>query len=83
MIDRGKGSKKLDETTPVDNINKNLQSFEGTSLMHEEVLPSHKLQGHLKDFFLFLNHRVHLQINIFIYYAPARSYLQATIDQTC
>ena len=43
VIDREKRSTKLNETTPVDNINKNLQDFEGTGLMHEEVLPSHKL----------------------------------------
>ena len=44
MIDRGKRSKTLSEVKPVENINKNLQSFLEISPLQKEVLLSHKLQ---------------------------------------
>ena len=44
VIDRGKRSKTLSEVKPVENINKNLQSFLEISPMQKEVLLSHKLQ---------------------------------------
>ena len=46
VIDRGKGSKILNEVKPVKNISKNLQSFRKESLVQKGVLPSHKLQDH-------------------------------------
>ena len=46
MIDRGKRSKTLSEVKPVENINKNLQSFLEISPMQKEVLLSHKLRDH-------------------------------------
>ena len=45
-IDRGKRSKTLSEVKPVENINKNAQSFLEVSPMQKEVIPSHKLQDH-------------------------------------
>ena len=44
MINRGKRSKTLSEVKPVENINKNLQSFLEISPVQKEVLLSHKLQ---------------------------------------
>ena len=46
MIDRGKRSKKLSKVKPVENINKNLQSFLEISPVQKEVLLPHKLQDH-------------------------------------
>ena len=46
VINRGKRSKTLSEVKPVENINKNLQSFLEISLVAKEVFPSHKLQDH-------------------------------------
>ena len=46
VIDRGKRSKTLSEVKPVENINKNLQSFLEISPVQKEVLLSHKLQDH-------------------------------------
>ena len=44
VIDRGKRSKTLSEEKPVENINKNLQSFLEIRPMQKEVLLSHKLR---------------------------------------
>ena len=46
MIDRGKRSKTLSEVKPVENINKNLQSFPVINPAQKEVLLSHKPQDH-------------------------------------
>ena len=46
MIDRGKGSKTLNEIKIVENINENLRSFLEIGYMQKEVLTSLKLQGH-------------------------------------
>ena len=46
VIDSGKRSKTLSEVKPVENINKNLQSFLEISPMQKEVLLSHKLRDH-------------------------------------
>ena len=46
VIDRGKRSKTLSEVKPVENINKNLQSFLEISPVQKEVLLSHKLRDH-------------------------------------
>ena len=46
VIDRGKRSNILSEVKPVENVNKNLQSFLDISPMQKEVLLSHKLQDH-------------------------------------
>ena len=46
VIDRGERSKTLSEVKPVENINKNLQSFLEISLVQKEVLLSHKLPDH-------------------------------------
>ena len=43
VINRGKRSKTLSEVKPVENINKNLQSFLEISTVQKEVLLSHKL----------------------------------------
>ena len=43
MIDRGKRSKTPSEVKPVENINKNLQSFLEISPVQKEVLLSHKV----------------------------------------
>ena len=50
VIDKGKGSKKLSEVKPVENISKNLQSFLEISPMQKEVLKSHKLQDHAYEY---------------------------------
>ena len=50
VIDRGKRSKTLSEVKPVENINKNLQSFLEISPVQKEVLPSHKLQDHAYEY---------------------------------
>ena len=50
MIDRGKRSKTLSEVKPVENINKNLQSFLEISPVQKEVLLSHKLQDHAYEY---------------------------------
>ena len=47
VIDRGKRNETLNETKPVKNINKNLQSFLEINPMQKEVLPSHKQQDHI------------------------------------
>ena len=52
MIDRGKRSKTLSEVKPVENINKNLQSFLEISLVQKEVL-SHKLGDHAYEYYCF------------------------------
>ena len=46
VIGRGKSNKTLSEVKPVENINKNLQSFLEVSPVQKEVLPSHKLRDH-------------------------------------
>ena len=46
VIDRGKRSKTLSEEKPVENINKNLQSFLEIIPMQKEVPLSHELQEH-------------------------------------
>ena len=48
VIDRGKRSMTLSEVKPVGNISKNPQKE--ISPMQNEVLPSHKLQGHAYDY---------------------------------
>ena len=50
VIDRGKRSKRLSEVKPVENINKNLQSFLEISPMQKEVLLSHKLRDHAYEY---------------------------------
>ena len=50
VINRGKRSKTLSEVKPVENINKNLQSFIEISPMQKEVLHSHKLQDHAYEY---------------------------------
>ena len=50
MIDRGKRSKTPSEVTPVENINKNLQSFPEISPVQEEVLLSHKLRDYAYEY---------------------------------
>ena len=50
MIDRGKRSKTLSEVKPVENISKNLQSFLEIRPVEKEVLPSHKLRGHVYQY---------------------------------
>ena len=50
VIDRGKQSKTLSEVKPVENINKNLQSFPEISPVQKEVLISHKLQDHAYEY---------------------------------
>ena len=46
VIERGKRSKTLNKINPVENINKNPQSFLEIRPVQEEGLPSHKLQDH-------------------------------------
>ena len=46
MIYRGKRSKTLSEVKPVENINKNLQSFLEISSVQKEVFLSHKFRDH-------------------------------------
>ena len=46
VIDRGNRSKALSEVKPVENINKNPQSFLEISPVHKEFLLSCKLQNH-------------------------------------
>ena len=46
VIDRGERSKTLSEVKPVENINKNLQSFLEVSPVQKEVFLSHKLRDH-------------------------------------
>ena len=50
VIDRGKRSKTLSEVKPVENINKNLESFLEISNVQKEVLLSHKLQDHAYEY---------------------------------
>ena len=50
MIDRGKRSKTLSEVKPVENINKNLQSFLEISPVQKEVLLLNKLQDHAYEY---------------------------------
>ena len=50
VIDRGKRSKTLSEVKPVENINKNLQSFLEISPVQEEVLLSHKLRDYAYEY---------------------------------
>ena len=50
MIDRGKRSKTLSEVKPVENINKNLQSFLEISPVQKEVLLSHRLRDHAYEY---------------------------------
>ena len=47
VINRGKRNKTMSEVKPFENVSKNLQSFLEISPMQKEVLPSHKLQGHV------------------------------------
>ena len=44
--EEGKRSKTLNKVKPVENVNKNLQSFLKISPVQKEVLTSHKLQGY-------------------------------------
>ena len=46
VIHGGKRSKTLGEIRPVNDINKNLQSFLEMGSVQKEGLPSHKLQDH-------------------------------------
>ena len=50
MIDRGKRSKIPSKVKPVENINKNLQSFLEISPVQEEVLLSHKLRDYAYEY---------------------------------
>ena len=50
MIDRGKRSKTLSAVKPVENINKNLQSFLEISPVQKEVILSHKLRDHVYEY---------------------------------
>ena len=50
VIDRAKKSKALNEVKPVENINKNLQSFQEISLEQKEVFLSHKLRDHACEY---------------------------------
>ena len=50
MIDRGKTSKTLSEVKPVENINKNLQSFPEINPVQKEVLLSHKPRDHAYEY---------------------------------
>ena len=50
MIDRAKRSKILSEVRPVENINKNLQSFLEIRPVQKEVLLSHKLRDHAYEY---------------------------------
>ena len=50
MINRGRRSRTLSEVKPVENINKNLQSFLEISSVQEEVLLSRKLQDHAYEY---------------------------------
>ena len=50
VIGRGKRSKTLGEVKPVENINKNLQSFLEISPVQKEVLLSHKLRDHAYEY---------------------------------
>ena len=49
VIDREK-SKTLSEVKPIENLNKNLQSFLEISPVQKEVLFSHKLQDHVYEY---------------------------------
>ena len=49
-IDRGKRNKTLSEVKPVENINKNLQSFLEISPVQKKVLLSHKLRDHAYEY---------------------------------
>ena len=51
MIDREKRRKTLSEVKPVENINKNLQSFLEISPVQKEVLLSHKLREHAYEYY--------------------------------
>ena len=51
MIDRGERSKTLSEAKPVENINKNLQSFLEISPMQKEVHLSHKFRDHAYEYY--------------------------------
>ena len=50
VIDRGKRSKTLSEVKPVENINKNLQSFLEINPVQKEVILSHKLRDHAYEY---------------------------------
>ena len=50
VIDRGKRSTTLSEVKPIENINKNLQSFLEKSPVQKEVLFSNKLQDHAYEY---------------------------------
>ena len=50
VIDRGQRSKTLSELKPVENINKNLQSFLEIGPVQKEVLLSHKLRHHAFEY---------------------------------
>ena len=50
VIDRGKRSRTLSEVKPVENINKNLQSFPEINPVQKEVLLSHKPQDHAYEY---------------------------------
>ena len=50
VIDRGKRSYTLSEVKPVENINKNLQSFLEISPAQKEFLLSHKQHNHAYDY---------------------------------
>ena len=50
MISRGKRLKTLSEVKPVENISKNLQSFQEIGAMQKELLPSHRLEDHAYEY---------------------------------
>ena len=50
VISKGKRSTTLREVKPVENINKNLQSFLEISPIQKEVLLSHKLPDHAYEY---------------------------------
>ena len=50
VIHRGERSKTLSKVKPVENINKNLQSFIQISPVQKEALPSHKLRDHAYEY---------------------------------
>ena len=50
VIDRGKRSKALSEVKPVENINKNLQSFLEVRPVQKEVPLLYKLRDHAYEY---------------------------------
>ena len=50
VINGRKRNKTLSEVKPVENINKNLQSFLEISPVQKEVIPSHKLPDYAYEY---------------------------------